>query len=447
MSNINQKLFNQLFDQAISEIKQLIKIKSFFQDGNDILPYGKDVHDALEYMINLGKKLGFNTKMGDKKRYGYIEYGTGSEMIGILCHLDVVPPGDLTKWDNPPFEPIIKNGILYGRGSIDDKGPAVINLFALKYLVDNKFIAKKRIRLIFGLTEETSWDSINFYLKNEEKPTIAYTPDGYFPIVYAEKTIINLLITEKNPQQEFTITGGVAFNVTCDSAIYSGPHNNELVKVLKIKDYKYYEDKNEIKVLGKVAHGSKPEDGVNAALQLIIALSEINNDSKLIQWIKDNLQFDVHISKIFKNLEDESGKLTINVGLVNFSKKENFIGCDIRIPVHFKKEEIISKLNDSISKYGLVIEEKDTKKSLFFDKKSPIIKKLLKVYQKVTKDKSKPLAIGGGTYARSMDNCVAFGAIFDSKTSKEHQYNESVTISDLKKGMEIYIRAIEALNK
>lgn len=447
MSNINKKLFNELFDQAIDEIKQLIKIKSFSQEGNDIFPYGKDVHNALEYMINLGKKLGFNTKLGDKKRYGYIEYGKGSEMIGILCHLDVVPPGDLTKWYNPPFEPIIKNGNLYGRGSIDDKGPAVINLFALKYLVDSKFIAKKRIRLIFGLTEETSWDSINFYLKNEEIPAISYTPDGYFPIVYAEKTIVNLLITEKKPKQDFTIIGGVAFNVTCDSATYSGPHSNELIKILKLRDYKYDEDKNNIKVLGKVAHGSKPQEGINAGIQLIMALSEINDQSKLIKWIKDNLQFDVHLSKIFKNLEDESGKLTINIGLVNFNKKENFIGCDIRIPVHFKKEEIISKLNDSINKYGLIIEEKSTKKSLFFDKKSPIIKKLLKVYQKVTKDNSKPMAIGGGTYARSMDNCVAFGAIFDSKTSTEHQYNESVAIADLKKGMEIYIRAIEALNK
>lgn len=454
MEKIDHQNFNKLFDQAILNIKMLIKIKSFYQVGNDKFPYGKDVHDALDFMINLANQLGFKTKIGKEKRYGYAEYGSGSEILGILCHLDVVPPGDLNKWDNPPFEPIIKDGYLYGRGAIDDKGPAVISLYALKYLIDQGFMPKKRIRIIFGLTEETTWDSIEVYLKNEEKPTLAFVPDGYFPLVYAEKTILNLLIKEEKPQQNFRITGGEVFNVTCDRATYVGPNTKQLIKILEKMQYSYEQNDKEITVLGKVAHGSKPEEGINAGLQLIMALSKLKihrddkeKQSKLVKWVSKNLKFDVSAKKIFGKIKDESGILTVNVGIVEFNKDSNYIACDLRIPIHFKKTDIINKLKQSLAKYQLVIEEKSMKKSLYFDKKSPIIQKLLSVYRYVTNDNREPLAIGGGTYARSIDNAIAFGAIFDNQTSTEHKYNECVAVADLKKAMEIYVHAIKALNE
>ncbi|WP_338968459.1 Sapep family Mn(2+)-dependent dipeptidase [Spiroplasma endosymbiont of Lonchoptera lutea] len=446
-SDINEQRFNDLFQTSLEEIKAIIKVPSFSNgEVNEQYPYGKNVHQVLEDVIDLGKKLGFKTKLGTQNRYGYIEYGAGKELIGILCHLDVVPPGDLSKWEFPPFEPTIKNDILYGRGVIDDKGPAIINLFALKYLVDEGFIPQKRIRLIFGITEETTWDSIKHYMNNEEKPKFAYTPDGYFPFVYAEKTILNLKIIEKNPQQDFTVNGGAVYNVTCDQAEYRGSQLETLITVLEQNKFLYKKQDNKVIVLGKAAHGSKPQEGINAGLQLVMALATINNDSKLVMWIAQQLRLDPNAINIFTNIEDESGKLTLNVGFIEMNSKTNFIGCDFRIPVHTDVNVILKKLEASLAPYNLVIEQVDLKEKLFFDKNSLIVKKLLNVYQQATNDMSQPLAIGGGTYARSMENCVAFGAIFDSNTSTEHQYNEQVLISDLKKAMKIYIQAIIALD-
>lgn len=445
---IDDNKINQIFSNSIESLKELLKIPSFYNKEmvNEEYPYGKDVHRALEYVINLGKEMGFKTKLGDKSRYGYIEYGEGDGLIGILCHLDVVPPGDLSKWENPPFEPVIKDDYIYARGAIDDKGPAIINLYALKYLVDQGIKFKNRIRLIFGITEETTWDSINFYIANEEIPNIAYTPDGEFPLVYAEKTILDLKIVENQPEQDYSISGGAAYNVTCDQAIYKGSQQELLINQLKEHNFEYKLENNELVVLGRAAHGSKPNEGINAGLRLLIALSKINSDSKLTKWVSEELKLDVNANKIFNDLTDESGKLTINIGIINFSSKENWIGCNLRIPVHTSSEIILDKLNNSVKEYNLVVEKVDLKKKLFFDKKSIIVTTLLNVFQKHSKNSQEPIAIGGGTYARSMDNCVAFGAIFDSSTSTEHKYNEKVSLTDLKLAMKIYVDAIVALD-
>ena len=81
-------------------------------------------------------------------------------------------------------------------------------------------------------------------------------------------------------------------------------------------------------------------------------------------------------------------------------------------------------------------------------KDSPMIQNIMKVYREVTGDqKAQPIAIGGGTYAKSMPNCVAFGAEFDIEESTMHAYNEYVKISDLQKMLEIYTKAITLLTK
>lgn len=180
-------------DELIKNLQELIKIPSVHAEANiPNEPFGKNTIKALEYTLNLGKKLGFRVKNVDGY-CGYIEFGEGTELIGIVGHLDVVPEGE--NWTYPPFEAYIEDNKIYGRGAIDDKGPVITSLYAMKsvmdYFTENNITINKRVRLILGLNEERDWKCIDYYKKHEEIPSIGFSPDADFPCIYAEKGLIS----------------------------------------------------------------------------------------------------------------------------------------------------------------------------------------------------------------------------------------------------------------
>lgn len=163
-------------DNMILSLQNLIKIPSVFEESdNPEIPFGENTVKALNYVLDLGNKLGFRTKNVDNY-CGYIEFGSGDELIGIIGHLDVVPEGE--NWTYPPFEAQIVDNKIYGRGSIDDKGPVIASLYAMKavmdYFNDNSIVLNKRVRLILGLNEENDWKCIDYYKKHEEIPSIRF---------------------------------------------------------------------------------------------------------------------------------------------------------------------------------------------------------------------------------------------------------------------------------
>lgn len=440
-----QLLKEKYFDQAIEKIKEIVSIPSYAGEPTKDAPYGEGVLKVLNFAIDLAKSLGFKTYIDSEKKYGYVEYGEGTEIFAILGHLDVVPPGNLEEWKIPPFKPEIINDILYGRGVLDDKGPTIIILYCLKYLKDYGYQPKRRIRLIFGLTEETTWDSIETYMKKEGTPDFGFTPDGLFPLTYAEKGIIDLDMIGSG-DKSIKVNGGDAYNVTCSTCTIENVNLEKLHQVGETKGYRIEKKEKQIIIHGKPAHGSRPSEGINAGLRALLLLKELNIDHPLVNFVSDILKEDTGLVKYFGQYDDESGPFTINVGIVTINEKESKLGCNIRIPVHTDKEVILAKLKEILAPYNLTIAIKHYDKPLYMSLDSPIVTELLTIYQDVTKDtESKPIAIGGGTYARSMPNCVAFGAIFDEKTSTEHQYNESIKIKELWHSMLIYVRAISTL--
>ncbi|SYV95755.1 Putative dipeptidase SA1572, partial [Mycoplasma putrefaciens] len=93
-----KELISNYFAQALQETKKLITIPSFLTKATSDAPYGQATKKALDYVIDLAKRLGFDTYQDPQNRYGYLDYGTGEKTFAILCHLDVVPPGNLDKW-------------------------------------------------------------------------------------------------------------------------------------------------------------------------------------------------------------------------------------------------------------------------------------------------------------------------------------------------------------
>ena len=175
-------------DEMLQELKNIIAFKSISEETeNSSAPFGEECKKVLEYVLELGERLGFRTKNIDGY-CGYIEFGEGEELVGIIGHLDVVPADIEDGWETNPFQAEIRDGKLYGRGAIDDKGPVIASLYAMK-AVKEKMKINKRIRLILGLNEEKNWKCINYYKQNEEIPTIGFSPDADFPCICCTKIL------------------------------------------------------------------------------------------------------------------------------------------------------------------------------------------------------------------------------------------------------------------
>lgn len=428
-------------EEMVNSIIKIVNIPSVYRDDEE-LPFGKEIDRALKETLKLCEGLGFRTYYN--KYYGFAEVGEGDELIGILGHLDVVPAGDLNSWEYPPFDAKVVDGKIYGRGTQDDKGPTIAAIYAVKSLLDSGVKFNKRVRFIFGLDEENLWRDIKEYLKNEEVPSYGFTPDSTFPLINAEKGLLQFILRSRKGSS-VNLKVGEAFNAVPDKATYNGEKIEELEKELKKLGYDYTKN-NGITVLGRAAHASKPEKGINAISRLCIALNNIGINSRAVKFIAEVIGETYNGENIFSGCEDEvSGKLTVNVGKIDLNSEEEKICIDARIPVTFDKDEFVKRVIDVAKKYELEYEEYDYLKAIYVPEEHKLIKTLRRVFEEETGLDSKPLSSGGATYARAMDNFVAFGAVFPGKPKTEHQANEYVVIDDLIKAAKIYAKAVYEL--
>ena len=160
--------FENLRPALINAIKETVAFPSVLDENATDTPFGKEIDDCLKHTLKMCDSLGFNTFYNEEGYYGYAEIGSGKEMLAILGHLDVVPAGDLNKWDSNPFEVLEKDNKLFGRGTQDDKGPTLIALYAVKALMDTGVTFNRRIRFIlrkiYGEESINTWKMKKFLL-------------------------------------------------------------------------------------------------------------------------------------------------------------------------------------------------------------------------------------------------------------------------------------------
>jgi predicted dipeptidase len=337
--------------------------------------------------------------------------------------------------------------MLYGRGTQDDKGPLLASLFAVKALLDAGVKFNKRVRFIFGTDEETLWRCINRYKEKEETPALGFSPDARFPLIYAEKGLLQLNLEAQN-QTDLRLSGGSAFNAVPDMMFYDGVLQEELASKLDELGFAYEWKEDGIEIKGKAAHAMIPEEGINAIARLCIALHSVGVASKAVNFIAQEIGEDPNATRIFGDCNDApSGKLKFNIGLINLGEKEQ-ISIDSRIPVTVSKEEIVKKLKAAAATYGLEYKEFDWLPPLYLPKDHPVIATLMKVYHQYSGDEvSQPIALGGATYARAFNNCVAFGPLFPDELLTEHEPNERLVVENLFLAMKIYAHAIYQLTR
>ncbi len=445
-----------MLDETISNIQQLVRIDS---SRNEALkeankPFGPGVDQCFDTFLKMCEAMNMRTFKDPDGVYVYSEIGPeDGQLIGILGHLDVVPSGDISLWQEAkPFSGDVVNDKIVSRGSLDDKGPMVINLMALKALLATGYELKSRIRFIVGGAEETTWECIDKYKKEQEIPVVSYSPDAEFPLIYAEKTLLEFDGYQKG-DYDFTITSNGAYNAVCDHITFKGNDNDthNLINSLEKLNFAYQtNDDGSVSVLGKSAHAKDCDQGTNAALRLALAMDDAHIYSKttafLAKYVKETSFGELIFNQVISDAP--SGNLTLNVGLLNIKDGEERIGFDSRIPVLTNGLDIKKQYIEMLQKADLNFQEVDYLEKLYVPEDSKLVQTLMKIYKEITHDdNAKPLSSGGATYSRAWDNCVAFGMLFPQMVDKMHQPDECLEIKYIIPALKIYTLAMYELDQ
>ncbi len=441
---MKQFLTEKIKSDYLESLKTIVSYPSVLNEGENGTPFGQSIQNVLEKMLEITRSLGFKTYIDPKGYYGYAEIGQGEELLAVLCHLDVVPAGDLSDWETPPFEATIKDGWIHGRGVQDDKGPSLAALYAVKALMDAGVTFNKRIRFIYGTDEETLWRCMARYNELEETATLGFAPDSSFPLTYAEKGLLQIKL-HGSGSQELAIEAGEAFNVVPAKASYTGNLADSLEVELKKQAFEYERTADTVTVIGVPKHSKDAAEGVNAIVRLATGLNPLIQHSA-IQFIAEAVREDATGSRLFGEISDEpSGTLSFNVSGLSLDQDKSEIRIDMRIPVLADKDKLVQELSQIAEEYQLRYEEFDYLAPLYVPLDSELVSTLMAVYKEKTNDNSPAVSSGGATFARTMPNCVAFGALFPGALQTEHQANERTVIEDLYKAMDIYAETIYRL--
>ncbi|WP_248509785.1 dipeptidase PepV [Sporosarcina sp. NCCP-2222] len=448
-------------EQIITDLQQLVSIPSVLDESSASkeAPFGPGPAEALGWMLEEGRQAGFTVKDIDHMA-GHIEMGEGDELLGILCHVDVVPAG--SNWTYGPFEGAVKEGKLFGRGAIDDKGPTIAAWHAMKMVKEAGIPLTKRVRLIVGADEESGFRCMDRYFETEEMPTLGFAPDADFPIIHAEKGIASLHFSQhsfKPDGQLLKFQSGNRTNMVPDHAeavtsLNASDISEQFESYLNINSAKGSITKENgqtiITVEGKSAHAMEPDQGINAAVLLASFLNRVfkeGSSKDFTQFMLDAFGTETRGNFLGLAFNDEvSGDTTLNAGIVEFTESAGgIIKVSMRYSVTYPFDDKIETCKERLEQTAFQLAVSSNSKPHHVDAEDPFIKTLQAVYTDHTGDEAELLAIGGGTYARVLEKGVAFGMLFPGREDVAHQADEYVYIEDLMKATAIYADAISRL--
>ena len=449
-----EKYFDEHMDEILASLSEIISIDSVATLESEVKPFGEGSARALKWGEDFLKSLGMKTLNVD----GYAvhgDYAEGEPVLAVLSHLDTVPAGE--GWSYPPFELTVKDDVLYGRGTIDDKGPSVAVLYAVKAIKDLGVPIGNNFRVVFGGFEEGGCEDIEYYQKKFQFPKMVFTPDGSFPVLNCEKGLVHLTFKGEIQKGEKTVPylkagtvinavpGKAEFviaNVTADElgeacAEFEGfklntePQGNMLAGVL----------------IGKSAHGSRPENGLNTATALAKAFGKLG-----IEGFDRIAKIFVHGDFSGKELglgfaDKVSGEMTCVLTQLNVDDGRLTAGVDIRFPIDKTSKEIVEILTSALEQGGFEVTSVESMEPHYVDEDTPLVQTLLGVYEGVSGTKGECISEGGVTYVHNTPGAVAFGAEFPWENNNMHGADEHITVETFKTNLNMYANAIVELTK
>ncbi|MGI6699317.1 MAG: Sapep family Mn(2+)-dependent dipeptidase [Christensenellales bacterium] len=436
--------------QMVETLKRWVAIPSVKGEKAQGAPYGVEVRRCLDQALKDCADLGFEVEnIGNHA--GHADFGKGDdyEALAILAHLDVVPVGE--GWTREPFNPVVEDGIMYGRGTSDDKGPAVAALYAMKAVKDLGIPLKRKVRLILGCDEESGWEDMRYYAQHATLPRSGFSPDADYPVINIEKGGMHISIEAELPTeglQVLSFNTGERPNVVPGSAkakIQDGADLLQKVDELS-KKYGWKVSAQEedgcvhIQTTGIPGHAAYPEATLNAIGMMLVILRDLGATGSLAT-LANTIGITYHGENMNASVEDgQSGKLTCNIGIIRVENNKLYALLDLRTPVLANHQEIFKAISASMPDCNLTLVF--SRPPHVVPESSELVQKLLDAYHEVTGNEKKALAIGGGTYAKVLEEGVAFGASFPGDPEVAHQADEHIRLESLYKSMKIFALAI-----
>lgn len=379
---------------------------------------------ALRYVADTARSFGMKAVIGKYGDVAVIEVGEGDTTVGILTHVDVVDIGNRDAWSYEPFSLTEDGGNLYGRGIVDDKGPVIASLYALKFLVENVSKFTKKVQLIVGTSEEDTWTDMMHYKEEFELPDYGYSPDGNFPIFNAENGYmdVELRFRQELPEEYSDFRCGSAANSVPSEGAYC--HNGKLHRVT-----------------GRAAHSSAPELGENAMLNLADQLEDTGLD--FVRFLRDFFPKDVYASllplqRTAINVPDEYKLNTTIVPTILTQEGRNIcINFNVRQAFDIPNENIQAAFESQMESYHYDIHIEESLSPFYLDSNQPWLTRMKEVYESFGK-KNEFLPAAGCSYAKAVPNFVSWGPVFPEDPDCAHMENEQIPEASFLLGAEIY---------
>ncbi|BCN31186.1 dipeptidase PepV [Anaeromicropila herbilytica] len=455
-----EEYFSKHKKELLEDIGKLIAVQSDRSEAKPGMPFGKGPAKALELALNIAKEKGLITK-NYENYVGTVDVNDKETELGILAHLDVVPAG--TGWTTNPYEMVEKSGKIYGRGTADDKGPAVAALYALKAVKDLNIPLSKNVRLILGTDEECGSNDIAYYFSKEKVPPKTFSPDGEYPVINIEKGSFRSSFTGRYQKNEslpriISINGGLKQNMVpklCEAVIEGftllevEDYIKPVAKQLKVK-YELLESNQEVHITieGNSAHGSTPELGNNPITAMLTILSGMSfakseGFNRICSVNKLYPHGDFYGEALGINMsDDESGKLTIGLNIFEYNEESLKGSFDCRSPLCANDDNVVSVMEMNMIREGLFLEIEKMNPPHYVDKNSELVQNLLKVYEDYTGKEGQCLAIGGGTYVHHIEGGVCFGCSMPGTDNHMHSSDEFAVIDELMLSAKMFTQII-----
>ena len=441
-------------EAIIADIKRLVDIPSVEGKPEPGMPFGPGPAKALNEVLTMAGEMGMET-FNSENKVGWAELkGTGGKQIATITHVDVVPEGN--GWTGDPFNMIVKDGWLIGRGVTDDKGPSVLCLYALKFLKEHKVPLKYDVRTIFGANEETGMLDVEYYLDTFKAPDFCFSPDAEFPVCNGEKGVFGAtLVSDVLNGNILDFAGGVANNVIPDRASCLVKAD---IKALKETDGITLEEENgsvRIRGWGKGGHASMPAGTVNAIGLIVNYLLDnhlcTEKETAYLEFLR-RLHSATAGSGVGVAAQDQVfDPLTIIGGVIRMEKGKIYQQVDSRYPTSITAEGIVAGLEQA-SRGTASVQDVSAAVPFYCSADHPAIQALVSTYNEVTGENAKPFTMGGGTYARHFPLAVSFGpekltTVLPDFAGPIHGANEGAEIALLMEALKIYILALIRLQE
>ncbi len=445
------------------DLKTLVRIPSVSKSGEDGLPFGKGCARVLDKALEMAEEKGL-TPANHNYYYGTAAYGAGDKTIGVFSHLDVVPEGD--GWIHPPYDPTEQDGLLIGRGVADNKNAAVVGMYLLRAFRELDLPLQSKLSLYFGCAEETGMADIARYVAEQPMPDFSIVPDTGFPVCHGEKGILRLQYQASEPFQLITsLTGGLVTNMVCGKAQAALPYDEAWAAELKLlargrDDITVAADGAAITVeaRGIPSHAAHPEGSRNAIrllAEFLLAVKALpNRDRALLELVREALGDDYaqHLGADFT--DEPSGRLTCVCGLADTREGRLVLDFNIRYPVTDTGDRVRGAMDAFFAKTGWQNILTNDSTPAYMPADDPKVQMLAKIYTDITGLDGTPYTMGGGTYARKLQNAVGFGmepaepdADFGPGHGGAHQPDEVIRIDTLAQALKVYILSVLEIDR